>query len=141
MKEKQNQCQDGSFRDQGKISPANKPESPKRPGHEKQRGYAEAHFAVAEQITPKFQQQKIGWEMTVGEAVLDNFADRIKTYRPGYRFIIPEAMIAYTDEMDRDKSKQGRKKYLVGAKGISGNKSKHKLLTDLIYFNNKQNLP
>jgi hypothetical protein len=54
MEKKQDECQEGGFRNQGKISPADQPESPKRPGHKKQRGYTEAHFAFTEQITPEF---------------------------------------------------------------------------------------
>ena len=64
--------------------------------------------------------------MSVGEAVLDNFADRIKTYCPGYRFIVPEAMIANADQVDRDKGNEKREQYLVGTKCINGNESEHK---------------
>ena len=63
--------------------------------------------------------------MTVGEAVLDDFADRVKTYCPGYCFIVPEAMIANANQMDRDKDQQGHKKYPVGPKWINGNDSGH----------------
>jgi hypothetical protein len=63
--------------------------------------------------------------MTVGKTVLDDFPDSVKTYRSGYRFIVPEAVIAYTIEVDWDKRSQERKKYLVGAESINGNNSDH----------------